>query len=404
MRYTTVRIKAAASALCFTFQLQASDLYRIGASPESLGMGSVAGLTGDPLAAMSANPALLSGQSRQVVISVESMLVNAELTTRTGEQVSADKGPAFVPQVAASIPVGNSLTLGLGAQVQSGMQASFVYNDPAGTLGVSYGRQVHESGYLVFNTAAALSWALNDDLSVGIQLGLAYNRNQLEAPYIFQSHPALKGLKVLVDLEVDEISPSLALGINYRLTEGTSFNLGWGIENSFHAEGELSGNLSQLGLGIQEDFRYQAVVDTGLPAFVSVGLIHRFNPVLRGGLQVDWINWKNTFRELPIHLTEGSNHDLNSFLGSNSIDDTAPLDWDNQTVVHLGGEYQRHGRHYRIGYEHADVPVPTTTFTPMTGAIFRHAFMAGAGFQAGNMPVDVYYRFSTSGDATRVNN
>jgi long-subunit fatty acid transport protein len=393
-----------ACASSFCSHLAASDLYRIGASPKSLGMGSVAALARDPLSAMSANPALLSGLPKQVAVSIESMLVDADLSTRTGEQTSADKGPAFVPQVAAAFPLRNALTLGLAAQVQSGMRASFDYTDPAGTLGVSYGRQVHESEYLVFNSSAALAWKVSEDLTLGVQLGLAWNRNRLKAPYIFQSHPALKSLKVLVDLEVDDISPSFALGLDYRLNDATTINLAWGMENRFSSEGELDGNLARLGLGIQEDFHYQAEVETGLPAYLTLGLTHQFSPVLRGGLQVDWINWKETFRALPIHLGNGSNNDLNAFLGTSSIEDIAPLAWDNQVVVHLGGEYLWDRRKLRFGYEHADVPVPTATFTPMTGAIFSHALMAGTEFNAANAVIDLFYRFSTSGGATRVNN
>jgi long-subunit fatty acid transport protein len=209
---------------------------------------------------------------------------------------------------------------------------------------------------------------------------------------------------VLVDLGADGISPSFALGLDYRLDDVTSFNLAWGMENSFSSDGDLSGNLARLGLGIQEDFHYQAEVATGLPAYLTVGLTRRFSPEFRGGLQVDWINWKETFRNLPIHLAEGSNKDLNAFLGSTGIEDIAPLDWDNQILLHLGGEYLMNGRKLRFGYEHSDVPVPTSTFTPMTGAIFRHAFMAGTEWQTASTVIDLFYRFSTSGGATRVSN
>lgn len=402
-RPLAVRILATSLLLALATNSLASDLYRNGASPRSLGMGGVAGLARDPLAAMSNNPAFLAGQSRQLQASLETFVVDADLTTKPGERTSADSGPALVPELAFVLPLADTaFTLGAAVKVESGMKASFEYVDPPGTLGVSYGRQKHESEYLALNTSLALGWQVNDSLQLGAQAGIAFNRNRLQAPYIFQSHPALASLKVLVDLEAEDYAPTAALGLNWQVSDALSLNLAWRMESRFSATGTTSGNLAALGLGIQPDFAYDTAVKTGLPASLSAGINYRYSPTLRLGVQVDHIDWSRTFAQLPIVLTNGSNTQLNDFLGSSSILDTAPLDWDDQWVRHFGVEQKRGGIAWRAGYEHSDVPVPTATLTPMTAAIFKHALSGGVSFTFGGRPVDVHYRYSFSGNETRV--
>lgn len=167
-----------------------------------MGMANISGLADDSLASISATPAFLSGQEKSVQASLQTIWVDSEFTTSLGERASADNGPGLIPDIGFVIPLeSDNWTLGGGVTVHSGMLASFDFTDTPGTLGVTYGRQTHESQYSVVNASLALAYQLNDNLSLGAQMGLAYNRNQLLALYIFQSHPALAGLKVLVDLE-----------------------------------------------------------------------------------------------------------------------------------------------------------------------------------------------------------
>ncbi|GJM12259.1 MAG: hypothetical protein DHS20C12_06620 [Pseudohongiella sp.] len=378
----------------------ANDLLRLGGSARSQASANIAGLARDALSALTTNPAFLSAAGNAEQINLSTLSVDSVFTSSLGEQTKAEKGPGVIPEFAFSRQKPNSaLSWGAGVVVQSAMRANFEFVDPPGTLDVSYSNQTHRSEFLVAKIAGAAAYQVNPRLAIGASLGLAYNRNQLEAPYIFQSHPGLAGLKVLVDLDTDDIALTASVGMDYTLSDTLSFNLAYTLETDFAANGELDGNLAQLGLGFQEDFNYDVRVSTALPASLSAGLVWQTSDKLQLAAQIDWIGWEDAFDELPISLSKGSNADLNSFLGEDRIRDTAPLDWENQRIVHIGGNYTPNGRwQFRAGYEHANVPVPRSTVTPMTAATLSEAYSVGVGIPFQSSHIDIAYRYTTADD------
>lgn len=382
-----------------------SDLIRLGGSARSQAAANIVGLARDPISAMTTNPAFLSAAGNAQQINVSALYVDSAFTSSMGERTTADKGPGIFPEFAFSRQGPNSaLSWGAGVVIQSALRADFEFLDPPGTLGVSYGRQTHRAEFLIAKFAAGAAYQIDPRLSIGASLGLAYNRNQLEAPYIFQSHPELAGLKVLVDLDADDIAGTASLGLDYALSDSLSFNLAYTMQTNFAANGELDGNLAQLGLGFQEDFSYDVRLSTALPASLSAGLVWETTNRLQLAAQLDWIGWENSFDELPISLSNGSNADLNGFLGEDRIRDTAPLNWEDQRIVHIGGTYLLSNRwQLRAGYEHANVPVPRSTVTSMTAAILNEAYSFGVGIPFRSSWIDVAYRYSTADDYRVVN-
>jgi long-subunit fatty acid transport protein len=233
---------------------------------------------------------------------------------------------------------------------------------------------------------------------------MAYNRNRLAAPYIFQSHPALKGLKVLVDLNADGIALASTVGLNVKVSANWNLNIAYSKDINFSADGNLTGNLGQLNLGIEKEFAYDATIKTALPAILSAGLAWQTSQRLQLGFQYDFISWKRSFDELPIRLTQGTNGQLNAFLGENVIADTAPLNWHNQQVIHFGALYTlANGRDIRAGIENTNAQTPPATMTPMTGAILENVYSLGTNFLMSGTRFDVAYRYS-HGPKTRVSN
>lgn len=378
----------------------ATDLVRLTSSAGSEGAGSIVGIAPTPQTAVLANPALLSRMEDSMAFTVSGLHVNSDFTSKLGEVSTADSGPGLLPEFGIKGSVADSgWSWGAALTIQSALLADFEFTDPPGTAGVSYGVQRHRSEWVIAKAGAALSYQFNDRFSAGLTVGVAYNRNELEAPYIFQSHPVLTGLKVLVDLSADDIALTSGLGISYAVSDSVDFNLAYLLRTDFSADGDLSGNLGQLGLGIQEDFTYAANVETALPAVLLAGLSWRASEQLTLGLQWDRVHWQDSFETLPLRLTRGSNADLNTFLGESYIFDTAPLQWRDQDTFHVGGEYSMSGGvKLRFGYENTESPVPGRTFTPMTGAIFDRAYSAGMQFTMGRNVVDVAYRYSTGND------
>ncbi len=379
---------------------QANDLLRLGGSARSQASANIAGLARDPISAITTNPSFLSAAGNAYQVNVSALYVDSVFTSSLGEKSKADSGPGLFPEFAFARQQANSaFSWGGGVIVQSALRADFEFLDPPGTLGVSYGRQTHRSEFVIAKFSAAAAYQLNSKLAVGASIGLAYNRNQLEAPYIFQSHPGLAGLKVLVDLDADDVAATASMGFDYSLSESLRFNVAYTMQSNFTAKGELDGNLAQLGLGFQEDFNYDVRVSTALPASLSAGLIWQTSSRLQLAAQLDWIGWEESFDTLPISLSNGSNADLNGFLGEDRIRDTAPLDWQDQRIWHLGGNYLLSNQwQLRAGIERANVPVPRSTVTSMTAAILNQAYSIGAGIPFRSSWIDVAYRYSTSDD------
>ncbi|MDA0687617.1 MAG: outer membrane protein transport protein [Proteobacteria bacterium] len=389
---------AAILVLFFTPALNATDLIRSGGGAGNEGVAGVLGLSSDALSGINGNPALLRGLEDGQVLSLSILTVDSVFTSGNGEVSKADEGPGLMPQFALKRQVSDdNWSWGAGFSVQSAMQADFSFVDPAGTLGVSYGRQTHRSEFLIAKASGALSYQVTPELAVGISLEAHYNRNQLQAPYIFQSHPVLAGLKVLVDLDADDLQLGTSVGLVFTPQGDWSFNLAWSPEIDFSADGDISGNLAQLGLGIQETFNYKARVETGKPEKLILGASWQVADRVLLGLQYDRIQWSSVFRDLPIMLTEGSNGDLNAFLGENLITDVAPLNWRNQDTWHFGLQYLLpSGTLLRFGYEDSEVPVPSATITPMTAATLDRAITVGASIQLAGRDIDLAYRYSDS--------
>lgn len=375
---------------------QATDLLRVGAGARSQGAGGVAGLEPDLLAGATGNPALLAVAPPGLALGVSLLQVDSRYTSKLNQSDQARRGPGLLPEVAVSHPLAATpFTLGAAISVQSAMLAEFEFNDPPGTAGVSYGNQLHRAAYVVARIDAMLAWQVSPTLALGAGVGLAYNRNELEAPYIFQSHPLLKGLKVLVDLDADATSITGNLGLHYVPPGPVAFTLSWQPAVDFAARGSLHGNLGQLGLGIADNFSYRSRVSTTAPETLTAGLTWQLGDRWRLGLQYDRIDWEDAFASLPLDLRDGSNAQLNAFLGSNRIVDVAPLDWNTQQVWHAGVRYQtRHAAVIRLGIERGEVPVPRATMTPMTAALFESAAAIGTTIRLGDQEVDLAWRRS----------
>ncbi|MEX2523637.1 MAG: outer membrane protein transport protein [Gammaproteobacteria bacterium] len=375
----------------------ANDLLRNSAGARTMGTGGIVAMADDPLAAMTGNPAYLTSQTEtSVQVGLTTVLIDARYSNIVEAGNKADSGPGFVPDLAVVHPLdGSELTLGGAITTQSALKADYRFPDPPGTLGVTYGVQKHKSEYIVLKSAVGAAYNLNDTVSVGGSLGISYNRNRLKAPYIFQSHPVLKGLKVLTNLDTDGLGVNATLGVDYRPSDKFLLSAGYSFKTAFNATGRITGNLGELGLPISPEFKYDAEVDTAVPRSVSLSAAWQATPQLMLGVQLDWIDWSDAFDQLPLHFTNGDNIALNALLGSDAIDDTAPLDWRDQYIFHIGSEYRWSDNvSLRAGYQYGRSPVPAATLTPMTAAITKHAVSLGLGYQSVDYTIDLAYRWS----------
>ena len=367
----------------------------IGARSMSMGGADVAYAI-DPLGAMGANPAALGFQSVTganlgfVGGVAEGTFIKAP-TTDGNLKTSLDA----LPEAAFAIPVGK-VTLGLSVAPRSALDANWTYFDPLGGANgkTTYGTQTEHSEIFVLRSAAGIGWAINSKLSIGASFGADYNQNKLQAPYIFQSQPKLKGAKTLLDLRTDGFGFDGQAGLLYRPLTNLQFGVAYQTETRIHTHGDANGDVgTQLGVA-SVPFHYDAEVRNVFPQSVNLGSSWGFHPQWRLALQVDWVNWGNAFKQLPVSLSGGSNPAVNGVVGSSSMQDTVPLNWRDEFVYRAGLEYEViHNLFLRAGYCYGASPVPDQTLTPLTAAIMEHTITAGIGYHWHRYTADLAYQY-----------
>lgn len=394
-----------ASCLLLTQLGYGGGIYRDGAGARALSLGGASVAQPDAaLEALQANPAGLSAiKNPQLQFGLGAALAKGKFSNAANSDSEIDDGSGVWPEVAFAYPLSSiPVTLGVGFVPDAALGGKWNYVDAPGGIGgtTSYGFQEHRSEIIALRTAFGASVAITEKLSFGAGVGLVYNQNQLHAPYIFQTYPALQGFKTLLDLKTDGFGVNGTFGFLFRPSDKVSLGLSYQTPTRVRSKGDANGNasvqLANMGLGgAQPDFHYDAEVQNVFPQIVSAGLSWQVHPHVRTIFQVDWINWADAFDELEIYLNNGSNPDINGVLGTANIYDVVPLKWEDQFVYRVGVEFQATDAiALRAGYTYGNSPVPDGTLTPMTAAIMEHKIGAGAGWKNDRYSVDIAYQYS----------
>ena len=359
------------------------------------------------LEALATNPAGLSVLSaRSVDVSVTGMFARGSFTNSVNQDSPMQTAPGVMPYGAFGTPIGHSrFSFGVGVMPELMSVSDWRYVDAPGVAGATYGLQQQKAAILAARTAAGFAFSLSPRLSIGATVGLDYNQNTLEAPYIFQQHPALAGLKTLLDLHTSGKGWNTSIGAIARPTRKLTFGLAWKSETVINSEGTATGNagaqFAAVGLGgARPDFQYSANVRNVLPQSVIGSVNWRVNPRWLLAFQTNWVNWKDAFTTLPVALTNGNNADINGLLNSSSLADGVPLHWKDQFSFHGGFErLLTESVSVRGGFAHQNDPVPSSTVTPLTAAIMGNQLTTGIGYRHGRYRFDLAYAYDLSGTA-----
>ncbi len=303
-----------------------------------------------------------------------------------------------LPYGSFAIPLGNSRWTAAFAETPEMMcRVDWHYIDPPGTAGVTYGEQTNKSKIVTMRSSVGIAGALGARWSLGATVGLVYNTNTLNAPYIFQQQPQLAGLKVLLDLDTRGFGWNGSAGATWQPSDKLRFGAAWKSATSIQSHGSANGSASALfavlGIAAGPAFHYQAEVDNRLPQSTVAGLRWEQSPRLRLAIEGNWVDWAGAFRVLPVKLKQGTNGTINSVVGSNTFNDHIALHWRNQGAVHVGAELPLSDRWtLRGGYAYISDPVPSKTLTPLTAAILRNSLAAGAGWHRGRLTLDAAYQ------------
>ena len=383
----------------------AAGLFNDGADARSIAVGGTdSAQTGSALAAMNSNPAALTAISGfQLEANIGATFVDADFRRDGGERANAQEWAAYLPGVALALPAPRNFPIKFGLAFLPDVvaQIDWRYLDAPGGLGgaTTYGEQEHRSRIFALRSNLAVAAELTHWFSIGASAGAIYTQNQLQAPYVFQSQPVLRGFKTLLDLDVDGVAPGFNLGAQFRPNPQLTIGLGYRFATVLHSDGSAFGNasaqLQSLGGGfaqVDPTFRYDASVRTKLPQIVTTGFEWQSLPRLRVIGGIDWIDWSDAFDRLMIDLSRGSNPAINSVVGADFMTDIAPLRWRDQYVYRAGLEFTA-TPHFllRGGYSCARSAVPSDTLTPLTATIFKHKISLGAGYRSGRYHSDLAY-------------
>ena len=360
--------------------------------------GAMTAESGDPLDAAQGNPAGLAGVSGRVVEFGGAAMDAAGSFRNSVDPHGTLDGAGFAPVAAVAMPLGGSAWRGsLAVTPQMLMRANWRYIDPPGTAGASYGLTSNESEIVALRGTAGVARRVGSHWDVGAELGVDYNKNVLNAPYIFQQQPSLAGLKVLLQLHTAGFGWNGSAGVQWHPSSRVRLGAAWTSATVVQSHGEASGTASAqfAALGIAADplYHYGAEVDNHLPWTLAAAGSWEASHRLRWDLEGDWTAWGNAFRTLPVKLTDGTNAVVNSVAGSDAIQDFVPLGWKDAATVRVGVETPL-GENWKAdaGYSYATNPLPSSTLTPLTAAILENTIGAGAGWHRGRWAAELAYQ------------
>lgn len=352
------------------------------------------------LDALATNPAGLSTLSaRTLDLSVTSVFARGSFTNSVNQNVSIQNSPGVMPYGAFGMPIGHSrFTVGVGLVPEMMSVSNWTYVDAPGVAGATYGLQTQKSAILSARSVAAVSFSLSRAVSLGASIGVDYNSNTLDAPYIFQQHPALAGLKTLLDLHTTGTGRNYSLGIVASPSKKVQFGVAWKSRTVIDSDGTATGNigaqLAAVGLAARPDFAYNAAVRNVFPQSVIGHITWQVDRRWNLAFQTNWVNWKDAFVTLPVALTNGTNADINGLLGTNTLNDGVPLNWKDQISFHGGVErVVTENVSLRGGFAHGNSPVPSSTLSPLTAAIMKDQLTTGIGYRHGRARYDLGYGF-----------
>jgi long-chain fatty acid transport protein len=380
---------------------RAQDFYWNTASVRSNGLGGVyVASSTDVVDALAANPAGLAVlRSGNLDLAVDSVFARGSFSNSANTNAPLNTDPGVVPYGAFGMPIGHSkFSFGVGAMPELLANADWRYVDAPGTAGATYGLQEQKSAIEAVRFAGGLGYAVNSRLSLGVTVGAVYNSNTYDAPYIFQSQPALAGLKTLLDMHTNGVGWNASVGALAQATRKLQVGVAWKsrtvINTSGNASGDAYAQFAALGINAPSTFTYNAKVQNVLPESILANVAWQVTPKWLLAFQTDWINWKDSFVVLPVSMTNGTNAVINSVVGGNSFNDGIPLHWKDQYGFHVGVERRLlESTVMRFGFAHANSPVPDSTLTPLDGAILTNEISAGLGYTHGRSRIDLSYGF-----------
>lgn len=332
-----------------------------------------------PTAAMTSNPAGLAGQASAIQGTAVITGLEGSFSNALNNDSPIQNPVTAFPTLALAYQLENTpeVTLGLSLTPDGVARGYWKYFDSV------YGLQTHDSRLITARLAAGIGWQATDELSLGGTIGVTYNENYLKSPYTFQNAGLVTGAKVLLDLETTGFGPSFSLGAQYEVTEWATIGLRYMSPTWLFTDGNADGFAGPA------PFSYHAQIDQQLPQ--RIGIAAAIEPLdwLTLLFQADWVDYGSSFDTLTISLGNGAQPAL-----PNTFTERSPLGWESVWVLGAAAEIELSDElRWDVGYSYGDSPVPNSTLTPLTAAIFEHTVATGLTYRWGDVEIGLAYQY-----------
>ena len=202
--------------------LPAQDFYAAGVSADTSRRAGIylpsADYPGDALALNPAGLTALSGTTAD--LSVVCIFARGSFSNASNPESPMAHNNGCLPFGALGAALGKHWALGIGVMPDLLSASKWNYSDTPGFAGTTYGPQSEKSEIIGIRSAAGLAYRFSEKFSAGISVGVDYNSNTLYAPYIFQQHPVLAGLKTLLNLHTTGYGWNSSFGFTARPSSG----------------------------------------------------------------------------------------------------------------------------------------------------------------------------------------
>ena len=398
----TIAVAIAIGMMGTAASAQSVGVYRGASDAKDASMASAgSAVATTPVASLSWNPAgLASVEGTEVDVALAAISARGSFANRVDSNGLLNDARGVVPEGAAAFPLRQGQVVVAGGVLADGaIGGSWRYRDAPGAAGATYGLATHRSGVVVLRPTAGVGARLGSRVLIGGSVSMLWNRNELSAPYIFQTQAPLVGLKTMLDVKATGTGWSTSLGAIVKPSRTVTAGISWRSSTTLTTRGEASGDawaqFAAAGIVADSAFEYSAAVRNSFPSMAAAAVTWDVTPRLQLAGQLERWGWRDAFSSLPITLTNGSNAAINGLVGSDRIEEEVPLAWSNQLVRRAGVEFEWLPTVVlRGGYAYGPSPVPTNTLTPMTAAIVEHTLGFGVGLLQGKTRVDVGYQWS----------
>ncbi|WP_417847477.1 OmpP1/FadL family transporter [Thalassoglobus sp.] len=368
-------------------QVQADGLFLNGVSPRSIGRGGTNIGHSDNGAILFDNPAAMTNIKGHWLneVGVDILITDFEYQDEQNTRTASSSIGTPLPQISMIRKSADGhWAYGFGVFTPAGFSESYRMNGSFPFLGP----QSYDSFGSLTKILPGLAYAPNDRFSFGGTLGVGVSHVEVESPYFLQSPGPLQGTPTLLDLQGTGATLIWSAGMQYKLSEATTFGLTYQSESDFKLDGRAHVAIPTMGSS-----RYDADIKIKWPRSLGVGVKHQLTR--RGTFSADviWFDWSSAFKDLNIALNGPETP------GYPEVNETLPLDWSDTVSIRLGHEIDL-GRcqTLRFGYVYHRNPIPRTTITPLIQAITEHGLSTGYGFVFHGVEIDLAYMLTIGKD------